>query len=83
MNRGTIPVSDYKALANKFNPTSFNAHDIVALAKAAGMKYIVITSKHHDGFAMFDSKADPFSHVDCTTQTRGVPRMRHVTGMVT
>src|SRR5215472_1474760 len=66
MNRGTIPVADYKALAGKFNPTSFNAHDIVALAKAAGMKYIVITSKHHDGFAMFDSKADPFNIVDAT-----------------
>ena len=66
MNRGTIPVADYKALASKFNPTGFNAHDIVALAKAAGMKYIVITSKHHDGFAMFDSKADPFNIVDAT-----------------
>ena len=66
MNRGSIPVSDYKALATKFNPTGFNAHDVVALAKAAGMKYIVITSKHHDGFAMFDSKADPFNIVDAT-----------------
>jgi len=66
MNTGSIPVADYKALASKFDPTGFNAHDIVALAKAAGMKYIVITSKHHDGFAMFDSKADPFNIVDAT-----------------
>ncbi|HVU45829.1 MAG TPA: alpha-L-fucosidase [Terracidiphilus sp.] len=66
MNTASIPVADYKALAPKFNPTAFNAHDIVALAKAAGMKYIVITSKHHDGFAMFDSKADPFNIVDAT-----------------
>ena len=66
MNRGTIPVSDYKALASKFNPTGFNAHDIVALAKAAGMKYIVITSKYRDGFAMFDSEADPFNIVGAT-----------------
>ena len=66
MNRGTIPVADYKALASKFNPTAFNAHDIVALAKSAGMKYIVITAKHHDGFAMFDSKADPFNIVAAT-----------------
>ena len=66
MNDASIPVADYKALAAKFNPTGFNAHDIVALAKAAGMKYIVITSKHHDGFAMFDSKADPFNIVDAT-----------------
>jgi alpha-L-fucosidase len=66
MNRGTIPVADYKALASQFNPTAFSAHDIVALAKSAGMKYIVITSKHHDGFAMFDSKADPFNIVAAT-----------------
>jgi len=59
-------VSDYKALAGKFNPTGFNAHDIVALAKAAGMKYIVITSKYRDGFAMFDSEADPFNIVGAT-----------------
>jgi alpha-L-fucosidase len=66
MNQGTIPVADYKALASQFNPTAFSAHDIVALAKSAGMKYIVITAKHHDGFAMFDSKADPFNIVAAT-----------------
>src|ERR1700733_12860470 len=66
MNRGSIPVADYQALASQFNPTAYSAHDIVALAKSAGMKYIVITSKHHDGFAMFDSKADPFNIVAAT-----------------
>jgi alpha-L-fucosidase len=66
MNTASIPVADYKALAPKFNPTAFSAHDIVALAKSAGMKYIVITAKHHDGFAMFDSKADPFNIVAAT-----------------
>ena len=66
MNSASIPVADYKALATKFNPTKFSAEDIVGLAKSAGMKYIVITSKHHDGFAMFDSKADPFNIVDAT-----------------
>jgi alpha-L-fucosidase len=66
MNNASIPVADYKALAGQFNPTGFSAHDIVALAKGAGMKYIVITSKHHDGFAMFDSKADPFNIVAAT-----------------
>jgi alpha-L-fucosidase len=66
MNAATIPVAEYKALASKFNPTQFNAAQIVSLAKAAGMKYIVITSKHHDGFAMFDSKADPFNIVQAT-----------------
>ncbi|NYF79806.1 alpha-L-fucosidase [Granulicella arctica] len=66
MNTASIPVADYKALAKQFNPTAFNAHDIVALAKSSGMKYIVITAKHHDGFAMFDSKAAPFNIVDGT-----------------
>ena len=66
MNDSSIPVADYKALAPKFNPVGFSAHDIVALAKSAGMKYIVITAKHHDGFAMFDSKANPFNIVDAT-----------------
>ncbi len=66
MNYASISVADYKALAPRFNPTAFNAHDIVALAKAAGMKYIIITAKHHDGFAMFESKADPFNIVDAT-----------------
>jgi alpha-L-fucosidase len=66
MNNASIPVADYKALAPKFNPTGFSAHDIVALAKSAGMKYIVITAKHHDGFAMFDSKANPFNIVAAT-----------------
>jgi alpha-L-fucosidase len=56
MNSASIPVADYKALARSFNPRAFSAHDIVALAKAAGMKYIIITAKHHDGFAMFDSR---------------------------
>jgi alpha-L-fucosidase len=66
MNNASIPVADYKALAAQFNPTGFSAHDIVALAKSAGMKYIVITAKHHDGFAMFDSKANPFNIVAAT-----------------
>jgi alpha-L-fucosidase len=66
MNNASIPVAQYKALASQFNPTAFSAHDIVALAKSAGMKYIVITAKHHDGFAMFDSKVDPFNIVDAT-----------------
>jgi alpha-L-fucosidase len=66
MNRASIPVAQYKALAPQFNPTEFSAAKIVGLAKSAGMKYIVITSKHHDGFAMFDSKANPFNIVAAT-----------------
>ncbi len=70
MNDLSIPVADYKALASQFNPTGFSAHDIVALAKSAGMKYIVITAKHHDGFAMFASKVDPFNIVTATPYKR-------------
>jgi alpha-L-fucosidase len=66
MNYASIPVADYKGIAPKFNPTAYSAHDIVALAKAAGMKYIIAMPKHHDGFAMFDSKADPFNIVAAT-----------------
>ena len=66
MNNASIPVADYKALAPKFNPTGFSAREIVGLAKAAGMKYIVITAKHHDGFAMFDSAANGFNIVAAT-----------------
>jgi alpha-L-fucosidase len=65
MLRGKIPTKDYQQLATKFNPVQFNADAWVKLAKDAGMKYIVITSKHHDGFAMFKSK-DPFNIVDAT-----------------
>lgn len=66
MNRAKIPVKEYATLAEQFNPVKFNADEWVALAKAAGMKYIVITSKHHDGFAMFHSAASPFNIYDAT-----------------
>ena len=49
-----IPVEAYKKMAKEFNPVEFNAKAIAQLAKDAGMKYIIITSKHHEGFAMFD-----------------------------
>ena len=65
MNKGHIPVADYKKYAAEFNPVKYNAEDWVKLAKEAGMKYIIITSKHHDGFAMFKSE-DPFNIVDAT-----------------
>lgn len=65
MLRGKIPTTDYQQLAAKFNPIQFSADAWVKLAKDAGMKYIVITSKHHDGFAMFKS-SNPFNIVDAT-----------------
>lgn len=66
MNTAKIPVADYKKLAAHFDPTKFNANAWVSMAKAAGVKYIVITSKHHDGFAMFKSAANKFNIVDAT-----------------
>ncbi len=65
-NQAGISVKDYKALAAEFNPSEFNAEEIVSLAKDAGMKYIIITGKHHEGFAMFDSDADSFNIHDAT-----------------
>ncbi|WP_298288886.1 alpha-L-fucosidase [Novosphingobium sp.] len=60
-----IPDAEYMALAKSFNPVDFDAKAVVSLAKRAGMRYIVITSKHHEGFAMFHSK-HPFNIVDAT-----------------
>lgn len=61
-----IPVKEYEKLAPQFNPTEFDAEKWVQTAKAAGMKYIVITAKHHDGFSMFSTKVSPFNIVDAT-----------------
>ncbi len=61
-----IPVAEYKAQAGTFNPEKFDAEAIVKLAKEAGQKYIVVTTKHHDGFAMFPSKASPFNLRDAS-----------------
>ena len=66
MNTAKIPVADYQKLTAKFNPVKFDADAWVKIAKDAGMKYIVITSKHHDGFAMFHSKASPYNIYDAT-----------------
>src|ERR1051326_9076421 len=60
MNRAKIPVAEYAALARQFNPVKFNAEEWVLMARDAGMKYIIITSKHHDGFAMFHSMTSPY-----------------------
>jgi len=66
MNNRKIPIADYEKLPPTFNPIEFNAVEWVSMAKAAGMKYITITSKHHDGFAMFDSKVSDYSIVSKT-----------------
>jgi alpha-L-fucosidase len=66
MFRKRIPVADYEQLAKQFNPVKFNADQWAQLARDAGMRYLVITSKHHDGFAMFKSNASKYNIVDAT-----------------
>jgi alpha-L-fucosidase len=66
MNKGKIPMAEYQQFAKQFDPVKFDADAWVKIAKDAGMKYIVITSKHHDGFAMFDSKASDWNIVKAT-----------------
>jgi alpha-L-fucosidase len=69
MKMKKIPVAQYQTIALDFNPVKFNAKEWVQLAKEAGMKYIVITAKHHDGFAMFKS-SHPYNIVDATPFSR-------------
>jgi alpha-L-fucosidase len=61
-----IPLRQYAKIADVFDPTNFNAGEWVAIAKNAGMKYLVITAKHHDGFAMFNSPGDDYNIVKRT-----------------
>jgi len=60
METAQIPVEEYEKFLDRFNPVKFNADEWVSIAKDAGMKYIVITSKHHDGFALFDSAVSDY-----------------------
>jgi len=66
MQNRNIPVESYRWLASTFNPVKFDAVAWVALAKAAGMRYITITSRHHDGFSMFASRVTRYNIVDWT-----------------
>jgi alpha-L-fucosidase len=61
-----IPVAEYKEYAKQFNPVKYDPEQWVKLAKEAGMKYLVITAKHHDGFALFDSKVTDWDVVDAS-----------------
>lgn len=69
-----IPVREYELLAKKFNPVKFDANSWASIAKKAGMKYVVLTAKHHDGFSMFDSKLTPYDIVDATPFKRDATR---------
>jgi len=75
MNQQQIPIHQYEKLPSFFNPTQFNPAEWVAMVKKAGMKYITITSKHHDGFAMFDSKISDYDIVDRTPYGKDVLKM--------
>src|SRR5262245_57999066 len=72
MNNRRIPADDYEKLPAQFNPVMFDAAEWVGLVKSAGMKYITITSKHHDGFAMFDSKVSDYNVVARTPYKKDV-----------
>ncbi len=72
MSNAKIPAVEYRQLAKQFNPVKFDAKAFVKVAKDAGMKYITITSKHHDGFAMFKSNATDYNIVDATPYGKDV-----------
>jgi alpha-L-fucosidase len=75
MNNRKMTVREYEKLPTRFNPTEYDPAEWVALAKAAGMKYITITSKHHDGFAMWDSKVSDWTIVKRTPYKKDVLKM--------
>ena len=72
MNNQNISINEYKKLPSFFNPVYFDAEEWVLMAKNAGMKYITITSRHHDGFSMFDSKASNYNIVEKTPYGKDV-----------
>ena len=72
MNNQNISIKEYEKLPSFFNPTEFNAKDWVKIAKDSGMKYITITSRHHDGFSMFNSKATDYTIVKKTPYKKDI-----------
>jgi len=75
MNNQQIPITAYEKLPSFFNPVEFDPAEWVQMAKDAGMKYITITSKHHDGFAMWDSKVSDYNMVKKTPYGKNVLKM--------
>ncbi|HKJ86056.1 MAG TPA: alpha-L-fucosidase [Spirochaetia bacterium] len=72
MYRAEIPVAEYEKLAGQFNPVKFDAAEWVGLAKRAGQKYLVLTTKHHDGFCLFESGHTPYTIVEASPFARDV-----------
>ena len=72
--RKQIPLERYKQLAEGLTLEKFDAREYARLAKAAGMKYVCITAKHHDGFAMYDSTYSDYNVVKMTPSHRDVVR---------
>jgi alpha-L-fucosidase len=70
MNSAPVPILEYEKFVHAFNPVKYDADAWARTAKTAGMKYIIITSKHHDGFAMFDSKVSSYDLVDAAPYHR-------------
>lgn len=77
MHSKQIPISEYSALAGQFNPVRFDADDWMSLAAEAGQRYLVVTAKHHDGFAMYGSKVSSYNIVDATPYGRDVLQELH------
>jgi alpha-L-fucosidase len=74
MQRFNIPVKEYREMAHGLNPVKFDANQFAKLAKAAGMKYLVLTAKHHDGFAMFRSLVSTYNIADWTPFKRDIAK---------
>jgi alpha-L-fucosidase len=72
MHTGNIPIPEYEEFVRQFNPIQFDAKEWVHIAKDAGMKYIVITSKHHDGFSLWDSKVSNYDIIDASPFKRDI-----------
>jgi len=75
MYQDKIPVKSYEGIPGNFNPAKFDPDEWCRMVKAAGMNYITITSKHHDGFAMFDSKVSDYDVVDKTPYKKDILKM--------
>ena len=72
MRHADISIPEYEAVAKQFNPVNFDADAVVKMAKNAGMKYVILTAKHHDGFSMFKSEVTDYNVVDYTPYKKDI-----------